>query len=72
MRRRRYVSPDGVDWRDEEMLVYRRGKRDGKRVEGYFDRREVEAAARRAVEDWTLVGWRDDPTYGMRRRKGDG
>lgn len=65
-KRKRFRSPDGIDWRDPEMPVlcnYR--MQDGslrKEVEPEYERRYREHLLHGSVED----DWRDDPTYGRR------
>ena len=69
MRRSRYKSPDGIDWRDPDMPVIRQYRMaDGTRkevVDQDYERRYREHMMSAAAQD----SWRRDDTYNMRRRK---
>lgn len=67
MRRRRYQSPDGLDWRDPNMPVIRRYQMgDGstkEEVDPTYEQRYREHLVSQSFESY-----RDDPTYYGRRR----
>jgi hypothetical protein len=69
LRSTRRLSPDGLDWRDEAMPVYRNyTMRDGRKVE-YADPDYEHRYREHLVEAAEQPNWRDDPTYNMRRRE---
>lgn len=69
-RRRRYVAPDGCDWRNPRMPVFARWRgKGGKIEEGYLDPSVLEMVCRHGMNAPGFPDWRHDPTYQMRRRR---
>lgn len=62
-------SPDGTDWRDPDMPVYRNYRMGNGSVKEYVDpdyeRRYREHLMKAAVQP----NWQDDPTYHRKRRR---
>lgn len=61
--RRRYQSPDGLDWRDPQMPVIGKSGRE-------IDHRKMELKAAMALVDAKEPPYQRDPTYNLRKRRG--
>ena len=73
MRKKRYQSPDGIDWRDPNMPVLRLGVVNG--VKGWHEISSNDITnyykAKLDQLGWQMSDWSSDPTYNLNRKRRD-